>query len=344
MVGVRAVNVAARAVGWSGASGTSCVYALSPSGTGILMNGSPHLTSQCGITIDSSGSSALLANGSPVIQDRYTGIVGGDLLNGSPSITPAPVTGIPPVSDPLSYLPKPAVATPCSGGGNYTANGGITHTVPGGSCTNVTINGASNNITLSPGTFGSVTINGASNTTTLGAGQYGNVVINGGGNTVTFSAGQYGSITDNGSSAEVFNAGTYVIAGPGGMLLNGASGSGGTGVTFYLGPNAGSITYNGSNSSNLTAPTTGTYAGILFFQDPGDTNSVVFNGSNNMILNGALYFPTAQVTMNGSNSSSSLYTILVANNLVLNGSDTFNDNYAALPNGASPIHTSVLVQ
>jgi hypothetical protein len=115
----------------------------------------------------------------------------------------------------------------------------------------------------------------------------------------------------------------------------------GAGVTFYLGPNAGALTVNGSNSTNLTAPTSGTYAGILFFQDPGDTNAAVINGSNNTVYTGALYFPKAQVTMNGSNSASAAYTILVANNLVLNGSDTFNNDYSSLAQG-SPIKATVL--
>jgi hypothetical protein len=343
-VGFPTVSITARAVAWAGGSG-GCIYALEPSGTGILMNGSPSITSQCGVIVDSSTSgNALLLNGSGFITAPYTGVVGGVLLNGSVSVTPPAVTGIVPASDPLAYLDnsKPSITAPCSGNSYPAINGNTTITVPGNDCYNVTINGANNNVTLSPGNFGSVTINGSNNTVTLGAGQYGNVVINGSSNAVTFGPGQYSSITGNGAGTETYNSGTYVIS-SGALILNGANGITGSGVVFYLGPNAGALTINGSNTTDLSAPTSGTFAGILIFQDPADTNAAVINGSNGTVFNGALYFPKAQLTMNGSNSASSAYTILVVWNLVMNGTDTFNDNYAALA-GGSPVHRAILVE
>ena len=346
-MGISTATVSARAVAYGGASGTGCIYALSPTGTGILLNGSPKLITQCGVIIDSISSSALLMNGSPVLNARYVAIVGSDSLNGPYSLSPTPVMGIAPASDPLAYLDssEPSITTPCSGGSTYPAINGTGSTVtitPGGNCYSVTINGINNRVTLSPGNYGSVTINGTGNNVTLGAGVYGNVLINGSG-TLTMGPGQYSSITGNGTPNETFNPGVYTIT-SGGLTINGANGLSGTGVTFYLGPSAGGVTVNGSDSNNLTAPSSGTYAGILFFQNPGDTNAAVINGSNTTTVNGALYFPKAQVTMNGSNSTTANYTILVANNIVMNGSDTFNDNYSTLPNGASPIHTVVLVE
>ena len=157
---------------------------------------------------------------------------------------------------------------------------------------------------------------------------------------VTFNPGQYSSITISGSTGVTFNPGLYTIVGPGGLNFGGANVSG-TGVTFYLGPKAGAVTATGSNSS-LTAPTTGTYAGILFFQNPGDTSAATIGGSNAAIV-GALYFPAAQLTFDGSNAGSA-YTILVANTIVFSGSNaTLNSNYSSLP-GGSPIKTAVLVE
>jgi len=343
VAGFNNVTVTARAVAYAG-SGQGCIYALAPTGTGVLMNGSADITSGCGMYVNSSSSSALTVNGSNTLVDKFTDIVGADSVNGSNTITPTPTTGIAPTGDPLAYLDnsEPSINTPCSGGTTYPAINGTGANVtitPGGNCYSVTINGSNNTVTLSPGNYGSVSVNGSGNTVTLGAGIYGNVQINGTG-TLTFGPGQYSSITGNGTPNEIFNPGQYVIS-SGNLTLNGTNGMSGAGVTFYLGPNAGGITVNGSDTTNLTAPTSGTFAGILFFQNPSDTSAATFNGSNGTTFNGAIYLPKAQVTMNGSNSTSAAYTILVANNLVLNGTDTFNNDYSSLAQG-SPIKTATL--
>ena len=342
-MGVSNVTVTTRAVAYAG-SAHGCIYALAPTGTGVLMNGSTDITSSCGMYVDSSSSQALSMNGSNTLDDKFTDIVGSDLLNGSNTTNPTPTTGIVPVGDPLAYLDnsEPSLSTPCSGGSTYPAINGTGANVtisPGSNCYSVTINGSGNTVTLSPGNYGSININGTGNIVTLGAGIYGNVGINGSG-TVTFGPGQYSSITGNGTPDEIFNPGLYVIS-SGGLTLNGTNGMSGAGVTFYLGPNAGGLTVNGSDSTNLSAPTSGTFAGILFFQNPNDTSNATFNGSNGTVWNGAIYLPKAQITMNGSNSSTAQYTILVAYNLVLNGTDTFNNDYSSLAQG-SPIKTSTL--
>jgi hypothetical protein len=91
------------------------------------------------------------------------------------------------------------------------------------------------------------------------------------------------------------------------------------------------VTATGSNSS-FAAPTTGTYAGILFFQDRSNTHAAAVGGSNAAVV-GALYFPKAQLTYSGSNATSA-YTLLVANAIVFSGSNsTLNDNYSSLPGG-----------
>ena len=90
--------------------------------------------------------------------------------------------------------------------------------------TDASINGytnGSNNVTLSPGNYGSVTINGASNTVTLGAGTYGNIVLNSTG-TLTVNPGQFSSITGNGTPNEIFNPGLYVIS-SGNLVFNGTN-------------------------------------------------------------------------------------------------------------------------
>jgi hypothetical protein len=75
----------------------------------------------------------------------------------------------------------------------------------------------------------------------------------------------------------------------------------------------GSFVFNGS-TANLTAPTTGDLAGMLFYA-PSASSATVNGGPG--ALGGVLYFPKAAVTFNG---SSNAYYVLVASTLTQNGS------------------------
>ena len=88
------------------------------------------------------------------------------------------------------------------------------------------------------------------------------------------------------------------------------------------------------------APTTGTYAGILIYQASTDTSEATINGSSSNVFQGALYFPGAELLINGG-SNTAAYTIIDANEVLLNGSLTFtiNDDYSSLP-GGSPAKAS----
>ena len=159
-------------------------------------------------------------------------------------------------------------------------------------------------------------------------------------------AGTYcGGISVQGNAWLHFNAGTYILAG-GGMSIDVNAVSTGTGVTFYdttgLGGYAG-ITVKGT--SNFSAPTSGPLAGILFFQDrsiPSSGAGSAITGNATSTFDGAIYFPTTQVTYGG-NSSVNGYSILVANQLVMNGNASVGNNYSSLANG-SPIKATVLAE
>jgi len=277
------INVGATATACQ-RSGPNCIYALDPSATNaILVNGSMNLDFACGMVVDSNASQALLNNGSSTITASTIGVVGGYLNNGSGTISPTPVTGIKPASNPLASLSAPTV-----GACNYN---------------NETING-SGNFTLTPGVYcGGITINGSANVT--------------------------------------FTSGDYILTGGTGLTINGTNTVTGNGVMFYNG-GTGSITINGGNTVTLTAPTTGTYAGILLFQAASNTSQVTLNGGNSQTLTGALYAPTANLTENGCNPVAA-YSIIVADTITFNGSCTFGDNYSSLANG-SPIQGVALVE
>ena len=102
--------------------------------------------------------------------------------------------------------------------------------------------------------------------------------------------------------------GTLVVNGPvivyGGNLNFGAGSIvTGTNTTFFLtGPGGAAGTYDtdGHPTLNLTAPTTGTYKGVLFYRDRRAAETTIkLNGDAQSIFSGALYFPTANVELNG---------------------------------------------
>ena len=132
------------------------------------------------------------------------------------------------------------------------------------------------------------------------------------------------------------------------MVINGNSTMTGTGVTFYNTTGTGgygAITLNGNSQANFSAPTSGALAGILFFQDrsiPSSGASSTINGNSSSTFDGAIYFPTTLLTFNG-NSSANGYSIVVANELILNGNAALGSNYSSLANG-SPITSSILAE
>ena len=73
----------------------------------------------------------------------------------------------------------------------------------------------------------------------------------------------------------------------------------GSGVTIFLGDGVGTQ-FNGTATINLSAPTEGPYAGLLFFGDrEGERQSHVFNGGAGSSLTGALYLPAHDVEYAG---------------------------------------------
>ena len=161
-------TVAARAVAWNGGSSNGCVYVCDPKAAGAMsMQGSFDVSApKCGVIVDSNNSDALQFTGKGgTLTAGSVGVVGGDGGQTGDS-TPAPVTGIAPVSCPLSSLvfPDPATMT-CTTptGGNLTgpisAGCYIAPAVKKGLGTlNIS------NATLGPGTFvfeGNVNLSGS---------------------------------------------------------------------------------------------------------------------------------------------------------------------------------------
>ncbi len=123
----------------------------------------------------------------------------------------------------------------------------------------------------------------------------------------TISAGTYcGGITVSGGTTLHLNPGTYILYG-GGLTVSGGSNLVGNGVTFYnTGTTSGSsaykpIVFSGGSTTSLMAPTSGSLAGILFFQDRSitSTSQNTISGGGGAVFQGALYFATTPLVYSG---------------------------------------------
>ena len=252
--GFTSSTITARAEAGLG-GGSSCVFALDTSGSGAITNALAGYSSSCGVVDESSNGSAFTCF-LGLFNAPYIGVVGGDgfplcIFGGA-----SPTTGIraPSPADPLAYRQaamKAAApsATTCgtSTSSPYTGHGGGLLTIAG-------------TATLNPGTYcGGISINPGAN--------------------VTFSPGIY-TLT----STSAANGGLTVYAG--------TTVSGGGGIAFYNSDVRNGVVTPGSNgginfvcssctlgSVIMTAPTSGAFEGVLFYQDPGNTSSSVVVGT-----------------------------------------------------------------
>ena len=131
-----------------------------------------------------------------------------------------------------------------------------------------------------------------------------------------------------------FDPGVYYI--DGGDFSAGAQANiSGSGVTFVLtsstaatnGSSVATLDFNGGATLDLTAPGSGTYAGVLFYQDrratSGTTNFLTGNSSS--LIQGAVYFPSQTLQFTGNSGMNTNCMKLVARNLVFTGNSTISN-------------------
>jgi Flp pilus assembly protein TadG len=112
--------------------------------------------------------------------------------------------------------------------------------------------------------------------------------------------------------------GVYVIQG-GDLKVNASANITGNGVTIYMvGSNA--VTMNGNATVNLSAPTSGTYSGMLMMGDHAGANvSEKLDGTADSTMTGAIYFPKQNVNYIGNFAGANGCTQVVADTVTWNG-------------------------
>jgi hypothetical protein len=139
----------------------------------------------------------------------------------------------------------------------------------------------------------------------------------------TLSPGTYKSgLTIKGNAT--LNPGLYVINGA--LTISSQGTARGSGVTFYLTGAQAGFTINGGGTIDISAMTTGPYAGLLIVQDRtanvGNDNKL--NGDAATKLVGGIYIPTQTLTLTGSSGfgQASSFMPIIADKITLSGNAT----------------------
>ena len=267
---------------------------LTINGGGVMIN------SSCNPSATQSGGSFV---GATYLDYYYTG--GWQLgNNATTSVPPSPVTAQLP--DPLAFLPRPI---PCTSTTTYTPAGCTVLQSPdsGGTQANpgqTHITASNSSLTLHPGVY------------------WGGITISGTGGT--------GNVT--------FLPGTYIFAGggtnSGGFVYSGSATVTGTGVTFFNtdDPSAtsaskqpcGPYSLTGNGVLNFTAPTSGTWKDMLFWQSDTCTETFKYSGGS-WTTAGVIYLPKAQLSITGGGNLGAMQ--IVVDTLSYSGSNPLSIDY-----------------
>ncbi|NLS02674.1 pilus assembly protein [Rhizobium sp. P32RR-XVIII] len=140
------------------------------------------------------------------------------------------------------------------------------------------------------------------------------------GYSVTLKPGTYDGLEIKGNVT--LQPGNYLIDG-GTLKFASQSVITGDQVTFFL-LNGAEIDIHGGSTFNITAPTSGAWAGFSIVADRSNTAPAVINGNSNSHLNGIIYMPAAEeVQYAGNGATTGECVRIIAQQITMTGNSTF---------------------
>ncbi|MBV9997140.1 MAG: hypothetical protein JO127_18195 [Caulobacteraceae bacterium] len=143
-------------------------------------------------------------------------------------------------------------------------------------------------------------------------------------------------------NTKTLGSGVYIIDG-GTLDINANANISCSGCTFYL-VNGASVTMNGNSHVSFSAPTSGTYAGMLFISDRSNTGSITINGDSTSQMTGAIYSSSGAVNYIGNFSGANGCTQIVANTVSWSGNTSFSDAVTASCPGMQQVKVGSVVR
>ena len=140
------------------------------------------------------------------------------------------------------------------------------------------------------------------------------------------------------SGASGSDNGLFIVGGN--LTLTGSGPLTSNAVTFYT---EGSTTVTGSSNLNMTAPTSGTYNGMLLFQSRTDSSGVAITGSSGSTIQGIVYASDSPLTLTGSGTMTVSLDI-ITDSITETGSGQIDvTNYADLTNSSSVLTAKMVM-
>ena len=270
--------------------GEFCMVSLTTdTSTGVTFQGNTTMNLGCGVESNSKGTTAVSAGGSASVTASPIAAVGGVPSSSSYASGTTLLPYSPPLADPFAYVTR----TP----------------TPPSDCVSLDLN---------PNGNGSISWK----TNQLGSSRSYCIV----GSTTGQNAAKIQSNVTFPDDVTVYIQGGTLDIGPATVT--------GTHVNFVLTTPPGSTTgvasmsMNANAVLNLTARESGSFAGILFYQDPRVTSGTTtqINGNSGATLQGAFYFPNGDLSFNGNSGMTITCLQLVALHLSFSGSSTITNS------------------
>ncbi len=103
------------------------------------------------------------------------------------------------------------------------------------------------------------------------------------------------SVTISNPATVTMQPGLYYFQSGASLTIESGGGLIGSGVTLYM-DGGGTINFTNLSSTTLSAPTSGTYQGVVYFQDRNSTTTPTFGNNATINLTGTFYAPAAAIS------------------------------------------------
>jgi Flp pilus assembly protein TadG len=145
----------------------------------------------------------------------------------------------------------------------------------------------------------------------------------------TMQPGLYtGNVSLGNGGTFTMQPGLYYIQGGSFTVANGATLTG-SGVTIYIDNGGGSISFQGGTSTTLTPQTSGTYAGMVYFQNRSSSAAPQFGNGSSVSMKGTFYAAGASLTFNGGTSYSQMSSQMVVKDINISNGSQINVPYSS---------------
>jgi hypothetical protein len=142
-------------------------------------------------------------------------------------------------------------------------------------------------------------------------------------NDATIDPGYYCSISLTGNGSLTMNPGIYYIQ-------NGISATGNGNIIAHnvmVYCKTGSISLTGNGSFDITAPTSGPYAGMAVFMDRANSSAIILTGNGNSVSVGTIYASASPITLTGNGSTTVFNSQIFSNTITLTANGSINVDY-----------------